>query len=176
MEHLDLTKTLLDCWKTTAQTSIHLIKIIPASLWTKKIPGYKHKTIAMLAIHLHNSRCTWIKSIGKDKFNGTLKNINDNQASKKELLLAMKKSGEAMLYLIENCLENGGRLPRRPAWLNFPNDVIHLLAYFVAHEAHHRGQIIMACRQLGRPFTRAAAGELWQWNKRQKESAKSKLN
>jgi uncharacterized damage-inducible protein DinB len=65
-------------------------------------------------------------------------------------------------------------LPARPAWLNFPNDVIHLLAYFVAHEAHHRGQIMMASRQLDQPFTRAQAGELWQWTKRQKESKKSK--
>ena len=173
-QNLDLNKTLLDCWRTTNQTSILLVKIIAPNLWTKRIPGYKHKTIAMLAIHLHNARCMWIKNISNKKLKGTLKTINSYYGTKKELLVALKQSGKAMLNLLESCVENGGRLPARPAWLNFPNDVIHLLAYFVAHEAHHRGQIVMASRQLDQPFTRELAGELWQWAKRQKESKKSK--
>jgi uncharacterized damage-inducible protein DinB len=171
-KNLDLTTTLLDCWGVTNLTSIHLIKTIDPTLWNKKIPGYSRKTIGMLAIHLHNTRCTWIKDIGKEKSGRMLTALNSHLGTKKELLFAMKQSGKEMLALLEHCIANGGRLPTRPAWLNFPNDVIHLLAYFVAHEAHHRGQIIMASRQLNKPFERAEAGELWQWTKRQKEFRK----
>jgi hypothetical protein len=34
-----------------------------------------------------------------------------------------------------------------------------------AHEAHHRGQLIMASRQLGHPFPATVMGKLWQWSK-----------
>jgi uncharacterized damage-inducible protein DinB len=78
-----------------------------------------------------------------------------------------------MLRLLNNCIDNGGQLPSRPLWLNFPNDVMHLLTYFIAHEAHHRGQMIMAARQLERSFTRDVMGGLWQWTKRLKESKRN---
>jgi uncharacterized damage-inducible protein DinB len=170
----DLTKALLDCWRTTNQTTIHLVKIIAPGLWTKRIPGYRNKTIGMLAIHLHNARCMWIKSIAGKNYKERPGAVHSRKGTKREVLAALNQSSDAMLSLLESCLENGGRLPARPAWLNFPNDVIHLLAYFVAHEAHHRGQMVMAARQLGQPLSRALAGELWQWTRRQKESRKSK--
>jgi hypothetical protein len=34
-----------------------------------------------------------------------------------------------------------------------------------AHEAHHRGQLIMASRQLGHPLPAPVMGKLWQWSK-----------
>lgn len=168
----DLTEALLNCWKTTNQVSVYLIKMIDPKLWNKKIPGYPRKTTGMLMAHLHNTRQMWIKAIEKEKSPEKLKRLNPG-ATKQEVLIAMKQSSHAMLILFRACIEKGGVLPARPAWLNFPNDVMHLLAYFVAHEAHHRGQIIMAARQLGQPFERSLTGGLWQWTRRHKESKKS---
>jgi uncharacterized damage-inducible protein DinB len=50
-------------------------------------------------------------------------------------------------------------------WRNLPLDVGHVLAYFVAHEAHHRGQIVMAARQLGLRLPPAVVNDLWQWTR-----------
>lgn len=171
-KQIDLTEALLDTWKTTQQVTVYLIKNIEPDLWNKKIPGYRVKTIGMLAIHLHNSRCTWIKSFTKKHFPNTLTRIDANHGTRKELLTALNQSNEGMVKLLGNCIEIGGRLPSKPAWLNFPADVMHLLTYFVAHEAHHRGQIIMGARQLGQPLSRHVMGGLWQWSRRLKESGK----
>ena len=38
----------------------------------------------------------------------------------------------------------------RSTWQDFPTDLEHYLTYFVAHEAHHRGQLVMLARQLGK--------------------------
>ena len=51
------------------------------------------------------------------------------------------------------------------AWQNFPTDVVHFLNYFVAHEAHHRGQLCMLARQLGHRFPADVTAGLWQWKK-----------
>jgi uncharacterized damage-inducible protein DinB len=45
-------------------------------------------------------------------------------------------------------------------------DIPHLLTYFVAHEGHHRGQIVMLERQLGRRLPDTVTAGLWQWTKR----------
>ncbi|TMQ57392.1 MAG: hypothetical protein E6K76_10625 [Candidatus Eisenbacteria bacterium] len=43
----------------------------------------------------------------------------------------------------------GSGVVPRAAWQNFPTDLPHFLSYFVANEAHHRGQPVMLARQLG---------------------------
>ena len=161
---IDLVEASLKTWEVSNQVSVYLIKNISTDLWNKRIPGFPRKTIGMLAIHLHNARCMWIKSIVKEKIKKTLVRIDPYHGTRKEVIIALKGSNEAMLNLLGNCIDNGGQLPSQPPWLNFPNDVMHLLTYFIAHEAHHRGQIIMAARQLDRPLTKEVTTGLWQWN------------
>jgi uncharacterized damage-inducible protein DinB len=48
-------------------------------------------------------------------------------------------------------------------WRNLSLDVGHVLTYFVAHEAHHRGQIVMVARQTGHRLPSAITAALWQW-------------
>jgi uncharacterized damage-inducible protein DinB len=51
-------------------------------------------------------------------------------------------------------------------WRNLALDVGHVLTYFVAHEAHHRGQIVMVARQTGHRLPPPTVNELWQWKTR----------
>ena len=69
-------------------------------------------------------------------------------------------------------LAAGGTLPpsRGYVWCNLPLDVGHVLAYFVAHEAHHRGQIVMVGRALGYRLAAEVTDGLWQWTKRSAEA------
>jgi uncharacterized damage-inducible protein DinB len=41
----------------------------------------------------------------------------------------------------------------------------------VSHEAHHRGQIAMLARQLGKALAQEANFGMWDWGKRWKEIA-----
>ncbi|MGH7626499.1 MAG: DinB family protein [Gemmatimonadaceae bacterium] len=71
-----------------------------------------------------------------------------------------------------------GALSQLPAskgyvWRNLPLDVGHVLTYFVAHEAHHRGQIVMLARELGHRLSREATNGLWQWSTRVREGRRT---
>ncbi|MBP6670763.1 MAG: hypothetical protein KA180_15015 [Gemmatimonadales bacterium] len=50
--------------------------------------------------------------------------------------------------------------PARHAWRNLALDAAHLLTQFVAHEAHHRGQLPLIARQQGTPLEKAAASRV----------------
>ncbi len=163
----DLGAALLRAWTTSNQTTVFLTKNIPDDLWIEKVPGYPRKTIGMLCAHIHNARCMWITSIDKPV---KLDQLVRSKTTRKEVTSALGQSNNAMLALLRNCLDNGGWLPVRPPWLNFPEDVLHLLTYMIAHEAHHRGQIVMAAHQLKKSLPADVVYGLWQWTKRLKET------
>src|SRR5204862_5712398 len=91
--------------------------------------------------------------------------IDQRNASRRDLVSALALSSAGMESLLALGLANGGRLPpsKGYVWQNLSLDVGHVLTYFVAHEAHHRGQIVMIARQTGHRLPLATVGGLWQW-------------
>jgi len=167
---IDFREAILNTWKTTNRTTVFLIEHIPADLWNEKVPGSPRRTIGMIASHIHNSRCMWIKMIGKGQAAKVPARVDLYRASRNEVIGALSRSSQAMLKLFKISIDKGGKLPSRPVWLNFPNDAVHFLAYFVAHEGHHRGQIILLARQLNHRFSTEVTNGVWQWTKRLKEA------
>jgi uncharacterized damage-inducible protein DinB len=47
----------------------------------------------------------------------------------------------------------------------------HVLGYFIAHEGHHRGQIVLVARALGHRLPGEITAGLWQWSQRAAEAA-----
>lgn len=72
-------------------------------------------------------------------------------AMPEKLLIGLGASSERMIEVFRLGAANGGPFPGASRQ-NFPNDNTHLLCYFVAHEAHHRGQIVLTARTLGHPL------------------------
>lgn len=86
----------------------------------------------------------------------------------RELVRALARSSAGMIELIRLGVARGGDVPPA-AWQNFPTDLVHFLTYFVAHEAHHRGQLCLLARQLGHRLPTEVTGGLWQWKTRSRE-------
>jgi uncharacterized damage-inducible protein DinB len=85
--------------------------------------------------------------------------------SKTDLGRALRHSTAAIEDLLRLGCAHGGRIPATAAytWRNLALDVGHVLAYFVAHEGHHRGQLTLLARQFGVPLPQAVRSGLWQW-------------
>jgi uncharacterized damage-inducible protein DinB len=167
-----LRDTILKAWSTSDRVTIFLVERLPAALWEAAIPGAPRRTIRMLAGHIHNSRCMWIKTLGRPHGISVPPAVDRRRVSRSELVRALKLSGRGIARLLAFGLEHEGRIPptKAYAWRNLPLDVGHVLAYFVAHEGHHRGQIVMLARQLGHRLPPGVTAGLWQWSRRSTES------
>jgi len=155
---------LIAAWHTNNRVTTFLIENLPPELWSMNIPGSPRRTVRMLVAHFHNSRCMWIKSIGKGHDIKVPRMVDGRTVRPAELTRALKRSSEGMIALIRLGVARGGSVPSA-TWQNFPTDLTHFLNYFVAHEAHHRGQLIMLARQLGHRLPKEVTGGLWQWKK-----------
>ncbi|MBL8978693.1 MAG: DinB family protein [Gemmatimonadetes bacterium] len=152
-------------WVTNARVTEDLVRALPMRVFRAPIPALPRRTVRAMAVHLHNSRCRWIRTLGQPLGIKVPRLLDPTVAGKPALLRALRESADAMEALFRMACERDGHLPatRRYVWRNLALDVGHLLTYFVAHEAHHRGQLLLVARQLGMPVEKAAADHVWWW-------------
>jgi uncharacterized damage-inducible protein DinB len=173
----DLFATILPAWQTNARITEELVAALPREVFQSSIPGFPHRTVRMLAAHLHNARCMWLRTLGKPLGLTVPRLLDPRRERKSAFVRALRNSSREMEALLAEGCARGGRIPPSPkyVWRNLALDVGHVLTYFVAHEAHHRGQLALIARQLGAPLPRSAVVGLWQWKppaKRSRRGAK----
>lgn len=163
---------LIAAWRTNNRVTVFLLENLPAELWSGAVPGAPRRTVRMIAGHIHNARCMWVKTLGKEQGIAVPLVVDRHKVRPRELIRALGRSSNGIIDLLELGCDQGGSIPGSSSytWRNLPLDVGHVLTYFVAHEAHHRGQIVMLARQLGHRLPSEITGGLWHWSKRSKEA------
>ena len=172
---LDLEDAVLTAWRTNSRVTDYLIEHIPPVLWSATVPGVPTRTIRAVAAHLHNSRCSWIKTLGREHGIVAPVRVDHRAVTARQLGTALEGSSRGIAALLSLGCRQGGRVPpsKGYVWRNLPLDVGHVLTYFVAHEAHHRGQIVMVARQLKCRLPGSVTAGLWEWRTRGSETSAS---
>ena len=156
---------ILPAWETNARVTRLLLSSLPAPIWDHVIPGAPRRTPRMIAGHIHNARCMWVRTLGKPHGIRVPAVVDRRSVRKTDLVRALRHSTAAIRELLRLGCSEGGRIPPTPAyvWRNLALDVGHVLTYFVAHESHHRGQLLLLARQFANPVPAPVRNGLWQW-------------
>jgi uncharacterized damage-inducible protein DinB len=168
----DLGEAIVAAWRTNNRVTLFLFEHLPPDLWAATVPGAPRRTIRMIAGHIHNSRCMWIKALGQPHGLEVPASVNRHRVGPRQLVPALRRSGSGITRLLELGCQHGGRIPPTSSyrWRNLPLDVGHVLGYFIAHEGHHRGQIVLVARALGQRLPGEVTAGLWQWTQRAAEA------
>ena len=145
-----------------------ILEHLDPSAWNAKPPG-KVRTIAAIATHMHNVRSKWIRLTAPHLKAPAL--LNRNSCTLEQAHIATAESGNLCVQLLteasspESPIKAFHRDGWAPAWPINPGGSTDMLCYMLAHEAHHRGQILMLAHQLGFPLPRTIADGIWHWER-----------
>src|ERR1700730_12038765 len=112
---------LFAAWQTNNRVTEFLFENLPNELWSQKIPGAPQRTIRMIAGHIHNARCMWIKMIGKYYAIKAPKPVDRRRVNRTALLQALKRSNQGISELLNVGLHHEGVLNINVPWTNIPS-------------------------------------------------------
>src|SRR4029434_10608756 len=98
---LDLRDTIFEVWKTNNRVTVFLVEHLPAELWDARVPGTQRRTIRMIAGHIHNARCMWIKTLGKEHGLAVPRSVDRYKVKPESLITALQRSSTGILSLLK---------------------------------------------------------------------------
>jgi len=163
---LDFGPALAESYLISDRMNQIVIEHLDPRAWRAKLPGDRTRTIAAIFSHVHNVRRKWLRlSAPHLKLPAPLNRARSTQAQARAALAeSAARCGD---MLLEALSRPAGRVAvfRRDGWAKPWPAGPSMLAYMIAHDAHHRGQACLLAHQLGFPLPAQGRYGIWVWEK-----------
>ena len=149
--------TLSDAWLLNNRVNLMLLdQLDEEQLAVTANP--RARNIAEQFAHMHNVRIGWLEPRAPELAKSLTK-IGKGVAAKAEIEDALEASGQVFAGLFAEA-EKTGKIK-----VYFKRGPVAFFGYLLAHEAHHRGQIVLHLKYAGRPVDKMFGFSLWEWEK-----------
>jgi len=161
---LDLKRAVLETWAINDAANQLLLRHMNYRVWRAPAPGFsRQKSVATIFAHLHNCRLMWLKMTGKRT--GLPAPLDRRKCTRQQAAAALRRSAKAISDHVARGLDRQDGRVR-----NYPLSAVSFMCYLLAHDAHHRGQILLLCRQLGYHLPLEGRYGVWNWSKLSKKT------
>jgi len=168
----EIRDVLLETYAVNDAMNQLILSRLDSRAWRAPLLGINTpgRTIAEIFAHLHNCRLTWLR--GSAPHLKCPARLDPHRCTIKQVAAAHKKSAAQCLRMLTDALSaDPNRRVRKfsRGWMRKWPAGGTMLAYMFAHEAHHRGQVLMLAHQLGYRIAVENAAGIWDWDKLWKE-------
>ena len=157
----DALDQLLEAWQTNHRINLLLIDRISDEGMKATLSTRGGRSVARQFAHMHAVRVWQLENRAKDLAEGLVKFASKEEPSKKALEDAMTASTARVADFFKQCVSPPDGRKRR----GFKKGVIPNLGYFIAHESHHRGNILLTLKQSGHNPDKKTRYAIWNWDR-----------
>ncbi len=149
---------LVEAWRTNNRINLFLIDEISDEGMRCTLSTRGGRDVARQFAHIHNNRVWHMERRAKDLAEELSKFPTKLSPEKDELREALSSSCDVMESYFE------GVLAGEPKRRGFRKGIFTTFGYFVAHESHHRGNILLTLKQSGHAVDKTARDAIWGWD------------
>lgn len=161
----DLAEQLLEAWHTNNRINLFLIREISDEGMATTLSTRGGRNVTRQFAHLHNNRVWQLEKRAPDLAEGLHKFETQDEPDKETLIAHLEASGEAIARFLSQAagLDPSGSGGKKRKI--FKKGVLTNLAYLIAHDSHHRGNILLTLKQTGHNLSQATRYAIWNWDK-----------
>lgn len=143
MTQQDLQSQLLATWRIHNQILLFLLTKIPKRGLNAVPTGSKGRDVVAQFAHIIRVRVGWLQYHRTGERVSGIRYNKKHPPSRAKLAADIRSSGRAIELFLKDSFTDRIR-PRM-----FGRNTVRWIGYLVAHESHHRGQILLAVKQSG---------------------------
>ena len=117
------------------------------------------RDVARQFAHMHNIRVWHLEKRAADLAQGLSKFQTKISPTKSQLKKALSASSAAVESFFE------GICAGAPKRRGMKKGVVSMLGYFIAHESHHRGSILLTLKECGHKVDQKVQYKIWDWDR-----------
>jgi uncharacterized damage-inducible protein DinB len=150
---------VLEAWRINNRVNLFLVKNISNEGLHCTLSKRGGRNVVRQLAHLHNNRVWHLQRRAKKLAEGATLFETHDEPSRRVLSTALKDSGQRIEKLIQLVSEGA------PGVRAFKRGLVPYVAYFVAHESHHRGNILLTLKQTGHRLDSPKSYAIWDWDR-----------
>lgn len=150
---------IIETWYINHRTNLMLINALTEEALDFTTSKRGGGTVGHQLAHMYNVRFWKLEKYDKS----LITELTTITAEDIKTLSMLKDCHTISADLIGKILESG--IGKNGEIKGFKRGVVPLLGYFISHEGHHRGNILLTLKQCGFKITDDLKYGIWEWNK-----------
>ncbi len=150
---------LLETWRTNNRINLFLIDRISDEGMKCTLSRRGGRNVVRQFAHMHNVRVWHLENRARDLGAGLYTFKTEEEPAKKRLKDHLNQSSQRIETFIADCV--AGKPKRRAS----KKGIVAQVGYFIAHESHHRGSILLTLKMCGHKLDQASQYAIWDWDK-----------